>query len=160
MSQPKTGPKVIFVCHGNICRSPMAEMIARQWAKEAGIEATFSSAGVSSEEVGNPIDPRAAKVLKAHGYQVDPHSPHRVTAAEILDADLVIASESWHITQMSHIAPSALNLSLISDYNPEVAPGTPLPDPWYGGPEDFEDTLAAIEAAMPGIMDRIQRLPR
>ena len=154
------GPvKVVFVCWGNICRSPIAERVAERAAADAGLSGVeFTSAATSREEIGAPIDPRAQQVLHAHGYRTGGHSAHQITAAEIADADLVIAAEPLHVDRMLRIAPDADNIALLSAYDPAAEPGSGLPDPWYGGPEGFEDTLAAVEAAMPGVLDEVRRL--
>ena len=152
---------VVFVCWGNICRSPMAERVAERYAADAGLgDVIFSSAATSREEIGAPIDPRARAVLAAHGYRTDGHAAHQITAAEIAAADLVIAAEPLHVDRMLRIAPGADNLSLLSDYDPAAEPGSELPDPWYGGPEGFEDTLAAVEAAVPGVLEEVRRRQR
>ena len=151
--------KVVFVCWGNICRSPMAERVAERVAADAGLEdVAFSSAGTSREELGAPIDPRARRVLAEHGYRSGNHAAHQITPDEIADADLVVAAEPIHVERMLRMAPDADNLSLLSDYDPDVPEGSGLPDPWYGGPEGFEDTLAAVEAAVPGLLDEVRRL--
>ncbi|MCW5953105.1 MAG: low molecular weight phosphotyrosine protein phosphatase [Propionibacteriaceae bacterium] len=149
---------VVFVCWGNICRSPMAEQVAREWATREGIAATFTSAGVSAEEQGNPIDHRAAAVLRQSGYPVTPHRAHRITADEIRHAGLVIGMERLHLDRMRRLVPEADNLALLTDFDPEVVPGSPVDDPWYGPPSGFRDTLASVEAAMPGLMRRIADL--
>ena len=157
-----SGPvKVVFVCWGNICRSPIAERVAERAAAEAGLTGVeFTSAATSREEIGAPIDPRAQRVLVDHGYRADGHSAHQITAAEIAGADLVIAAEPLHVDRMLRIDPDADNLSLLSDHDPAAPEGSGLPDPWYGGPEGFEETLAAVEAAMPGVLDEVRRLQR
>ena len=152
-------PRVLFICWGNICRSTMAEQILRAKAADAGVQVDVDSAGVSNEERGNPIDPRAAKVLRAHGYPVGDHRAHKPTRAEIEDADLVIAAEDTHLRMLRRIDPDADNLYLVTDFDPDAPPGSGLPDPWYGGPEDFEATLASLEAAMPGILDAVSAAP-
>lgn len=146
---------LLWVCWGNICRSPMGERVARRWLDDAGLRhVASSSAGVSAEERGNPIDRRARRVLTDHGYVADGHRAHLVTAAEIADADLVLAFEPIHLERMRRIAPDATNLHLVTDFDPGAAPGSGIDDPWYGDTSDFEDTLAAIEAAMPAIVER------
>lgn len=144
---------VIFVCWGNICRSPMAERVCEKYAADAGLELTTTSAGVSSEELGNPIDPRARRTLTAHGYRADGHRAHQITAAEIDSADLVIAMEQLHRDRMLRLRPERTDhIRLLTDFDPAAAQGTGVPDPWYGDEAGFEDTLAMIEAAMPGIL--------
>ncbi len=152
---------VLFVCWGNICRSPMGERVARRWFDDAGLaHIPITSAGVRSEESGNPIDRRAQDVLKANGYSTSGHRAHRVTAAEIADADLVLGFEPIHVNRMRARAPEASNIFLMTDFDPSAAPGSGIDDPWYGGPEGFEDTLASVEAAMPGILARMRELHR
>lgn len=150
---------VIFVCWGNICRSPMGEFIAKKWVADAGMTGiTITSAGVSSEELGNPIDPRAGRSLVSHGYAHGGHRAKKITKADIDQADLVIAAEPVHVRMMHHIAPDATNIVLLSDFDPDAAPGTPLPDPWYGDLAGFTHTVKAIEKAMPGVLQRLREL--
>jgi protein-tyrosine phosphatase len=151
--------RVVFVCWGNICRSPMAERVAQQLAEQQGLTGVeFTSAATSTEELGEPIDPRAVAVLREHGYRTDGHHAHRITRAEIEAADLVIAMEDIHVRKMLAIAPGATNLSLLSEYDPAAEPGSGVPDPWYGTPAGFYGTLDAIESAMPGVLDRVREL--
>lgn len=150
--------KVVFVCHGSICRSPMAERVARSFADEQGLDVEFSSAGVSTEELGNPIDPRAREVLDEAGYDSSKHRAHQITADEIRGADLVLAAEEHHLDRMRRLAPEARNMRLISDFDPQAEPGEGLPDPWYGELDGFHHTLAAVERSMPALMEEIGRL--
>lgn len=152
-----TQPLITFVCHGNICRSPMGEQVARAWAERAGLDVRVDSAGVSAEEYGNPIDPRAAKVLRAHGYEVGTHRAQQVSEKLINDSALVLAFEPYHLRRMQYLAPTAANLHLVTDFDPDAEPGSGIDDPWYGSASGFEDTLAAIEAAMPGILAALPR---
>ncbi|WP_442956865.1 low molecular weight protein-tyrosine-phosphatase [Propioniciclava sp.] len=161
MTDANAPVSVVFVCWGNICRSPMAERIARAQASAKHHDGiVFTSAGVSSEETGNPIDPRARAVLTRHGYDASGHRAHRITAAEIADADLVIGLEPLHVDRMRKLAPGADHLALLTDFDPDAEPGSGVPDPWYGEADGFEDTLAALEAAMPGILARATSLRR
>ena len=150
--------RVVFVCWGNICRSPMAERVAERAAAEAGLTGVeFTSAATSTEELGNPMDPRAADVLREHGYRYDRHRAHQVTRAEIESADLVLAMEDIHLTKMRAIAPGADNLRLLTDFDPDASPGQGIDDPWYGPEAGFERTLASVEAAVPGLLDHLSR---
>ncbi len=157
---PSTGSgiKVVFVCWGNICRSPMAERVARGHAAREGLTGvTFSSFGVSSEETGNPIDRRARTVLDKAGYDSSDHRARRITASDIADADLVIGLERLHTDRMRQLAPDA-EYHLLTDFDPAAEPGSGIDDPWYGDAAGFNDTLAAIEAAMPGVLARVREL--
>ena len=153
-----SGVDVVFVCWGNICRSPMAERVARGWGDREGLgDVTFTSAGVSSEETGNPIDPRARAVLTRNGYDAAHHRARRITASDIERADLVIGLESLHNDRMRRLAPDA-EYHLLTDFDPAAEPGSGIDDPWYGDAAGFDDTLAAIEAAMPGVLARVREL--
>lgn len=159
--RPDRPLRVVFVCWGNICRSPMAERVAEGWAAREGVrDVRFTSAGVSSEESGNPIDPRARRVLAERGYRTDAHRAHRITAAEIAAADLVVGLEPLHVDRILRVAPTASHVVLLTDFDPDADPGTGIDDPWYGGQEGFYDTLAQVEAAMPGLMDWVRERKR
>ena len=158
---PDAPVKVVFVCWGNICRSPMAERVAEKMAADQGLTGVeFTSAATSRDELGAPIDRRAEDVLREHGYRVDGHVAHQITAAEIEQSDLVIAMEDIHVTRMMGLAPEASNVSLLTDYDPGAEPGSGVPDPWYGTADGFYATLATVEAAMPGVLDRVRELQR
>lgn len=157
MSEPV---RVVFVCWGNICRSPMAERVAEGWLDRAGItDVELTSAGVSAEESGNPIDRRARQWLGEAGYRAGEHRAHRITAEEIDRADLVIAMEDIHIDRMLRMRPRRTDhVHLLTHFDPAAVPGSGVPDPWYGDHSGFGDTLASIEAAMPNLLAEIERL--
>lgn len=154
--------RVIFVCWGNICRSPIAERVAHRRAIERGLtDIEFTSAATSSDELGAPMDPRAAEVLRRFGYRSEDHVAHRISAAELTGADLVIAMEDIHVRKLQALLPAGHNgdqIALLTDFDPDAEPGSGVPDPWYGPDSGFTETLSAIEAAMPGILDRAQAL--
>src|SRR4029453_10896575 len=94
---PSRPLRVVFVCLGNICRSPIAERVAERAAADAGMTGVeFSSAGTISEKKEDPMNPRAAPVLKEHGYRYADHRARRITDAQIESADLVVAMENVH----------------------------------------------------------------
>ena len=151
--------RVVFVCWGNICRSPIAERVAERQAAEQGLaDVEFTSAATSTEELGAPMDRRAAAVLRDRGYRAEGHVAHQITRDEIESADLVIAMEDVHVRRMLALDPGATNLSLLTDHDPAATPGSGVPDPWYGTQAGFYDTLAAVEAAIPGVLDRVRAL--
>ena len=161
MPEPtRSGPvRVVFVCWGNICRSPLAERVAERLAAEQGLTGVeFTSAATSTEELGRPMDRRAAAVLRDHGYRSGDHHAHQIDAAEIEAADLVIAMEDIHVDRLRRLAPDAANVFLLSEFDPDAEPGSGLLDPWYGPDSGFSDTLAAVEAAIPGVLDRVREL--
>lgn len=146
--------KLVFVCWGNICRSPMAERVAIREAGERRQELEVESFGLSSEEAGNPIDRRAQQVLRANGYEAGGHRARKITAADVADADLVVAVEPYQVETLRTLAPGA-RIALLNDFNPAKPKNEPLADPWYGDQAGFEETLDDIESAMPGILDAI-----
>ena len=151
---------LVFICWGNICRSPMAEQVARSALTHAGLadRVRVDSAGTSAEESGHRIDPRAAAVLAQHGYDVGDHRARRISADELADADLVIAMEPLHTDRLTRIGAGADldRVRLLSEFDPAAQPGSGVPDPWYGPDSAFGQTLAAVEAAMPGIVDAVR----
>ena len=176
------GPyRVIMVCTGNICRSAMAEIVLRDRLAAAGIPdsgpggVTVTSAGVSDEERGNPIDSRARRVLTEAGYGVGAddvsratgiaiasHTAHRVTDAEITEADLLLAmtDSHWNVLQRraAGLGAEPARIRMYRELDPAsaqqaeaVAAGGAsrsvlnVPDPWYGTMADFLDTLEVVE---------------
>ncbi|MDO5500351.1 MAG: hypothetical protein Q4F67_11815, partial [Propionibacteriaceae bacterium] len=112
-----------------------------------------------SEEIGNPIDRRARGWLEDAGYRSSDHRAHRITAAEIDAADLVVAMEELHADRMRRMRPARTDhIRLLTSFDPNATPGSGVPDPWYGDYSGFGDTLASLEAAMPALMEEIARL--
>ena len=176
------GPyRVVMVCTGNICRSAMAEIVLRDRLAAAGIPdsgpggVTVTSAGVSDEERGNPIDSRARRVLTEAGYGVGAddvsratastiasHTAHRVTDTEITEADLLLAmtDSHWNVLQRraASLGAEPARIRMYRELDPAsaqqaeaVAAGGSsrsvlnVPDPWYGTMADFLDTLEVVE---------------
>ncbi|MDO5734984.1 MAG: low molecular weight protein-tyrosine-phosphatase [Propionibacteriaceae bacterium] len=144
---------LVFVCWGNICRSPIGERVAMGMASQRGLDLEVSSFGLSGENEGMPIDDRAVAVLRGSGYDTEGHGARQIGREDIEAADLVIAVEPYQVEKLRRMVPGAENIKLLNDYNPDLGPGTPLIDPWYGDAEGFNDTLADVEAAMPAILD-------
>ena len=125
-------------------------------AYEAGLNARFTSAATSADELGHPMDRRAGQALQARGYRASGHRAHRICADEIRQADLVVAMEQIHIDKMRQLVPNANNLVLITDFDPSAQPGSGIDDPWWGPASAFDATLDELEQAMPGLMGWIR----
>ena len=165
------GPyNVMTVCTGNICRSPMAEIILRKFFQDRGLDedqVRVESSGVSDEEFGNPIDRRAQKVLRERGYEVPAdHFAHRITREEAEDADLLLPMTADHMRALLRLLPSGKrsDVHLYRSFDPDLpkpAPGREsqidLVDPWYGGPHEFEVAIDQIEHTAPYIVDWVVR---
>lgn len=147
--------QVVFACLGNICRSPMAERIVEFHAGDRPVE--WSSIGVESDMVGLPMDSRAAARLDSSGYRSADHVA-RQAVVEHLDADLIIAMEERHLKVLRRLGARDDQIALFTDFIPGAEPGSPVPDPYYGDADGFDDTLATIEAAVPGILARVDEL--
>lgn len=157
--------RVMTVCTGNICRSPMAEVVLRDRFEAAGLgdRVHVDSTGISSEEHGRPIDPRAQRTLAAHGYEVPSHRARRVTAGELGERDLVLAMTADHARALRRLAGRHDDgrVRMFRSFDP-AAPGDgpehllDVDDPWYGDQEGFEVTLAEVEAAANGIVDHVR----
>jgi protein-tyrosine phosphatase len=157
--------RVMTVCTGNICRSPIAEVVLRARFEAAGLgdRVVVDSGGTSSEELGNPIDPRAAEVLRAAGYAVPERSAHQVTAGDISERDLLLPMTARHADHLRRKAPTSADAAKVRMYRSFDPAAHDLAereldvdDPWYGGHEDFLATLAQVEAAADAIVDHVR----
>ena len=144
--------RILFVCHGNICRSPMAEYIFKALVRSRGLEDSFyvESAAVSDEEYGNPIYPPAARCLSQHGVPFDRSRTARtVTAADYGRFDRIICMDSSNLRWLRRIIPedSQRKIHLMMSY---TGNGREIADPWYTGDFErtFQDILTACEAML------------
>ena len=126
--------KILFVCHGNICRSPMAEFVMKDMVRRAGLEDEFqiASAATSSEEIGSPVYPPARRKLWEHGIRCDGKTARRIRAADYEDYDLLIGMDEANIGNMRRICggDSQGKIRKLLDYTHH---GGDVADPWYTG---------------------------
>ena len=160
---------VMTVCTGNICRSPMGEIILRHEFEQRGLgdAVRVESSGVSDEEYGNPIDPRAVKVLRERGYAIPAkHFAHRITRNEIADTDLFLPMTASHMNALLHMLPLSKRseVYMYRSFDPDLPDPQPgceseidLVDPWYGGPREFETAIDQIEAVAPYIANYVEQ---
>ena len=161
MAQPYA---VMVVCTGNICRSPMAEVVLRERFADAGLsdQVVIDSTGISDEEHGNPIDRRARAVLVERGYPAAPdHRARRVRAADLASHDLVLAMTSAHAQALRRLGGDD-RVQMYRSFDPAAPVGRAehaldVEDPWYGGSADFEACLAQVEAAADGIVAYVRK---
>ena len=147
--------KILFVCHGNICRSPAAELLLREMAKQAGLLSSFeiSSAATSSEEIGNPIYPPMRVLLENRGLDCSRHRARRVRRSDYDAYDLIIgmdAENRWDLSRLFHGDPDG-KLHNLNEYaglgNLDIA------DPWYT--RDFSGCLEEMERACYGLFEEL-----
>lgn len=153
---------VCFVCTGNICRSPMAEVVLRDLAARRPLAGgtladrlRISSAGTSRWHVGEPMDPRARAALEARGYRDHGHVARQLDRRQLTELDLVVALDR------THLVPGGV---LLRSFEPDGRPGTPagdqperldVPDPYYGEAAGFAECLAIVERGCRGLADRL-----
>ena len=143
--------KILFICHGNICRSPMAEFVMKRLAEEAGAADRLfvASAATSSEEIGNPVYPPARKKLAEHGISCHGKRARRMTAEDYGEYDLLIGMDEANLRNMRRICggdPEG-KLRLLMDYTDR--PGQ-VADPWYT--DDFEATWRDVSEGCAGLL--------
>ena len=130
---------ILFVCHGNICRSPMAEFVMKDLVLKAGLSADFhiASAATSTEEIGNPVYPPARRKLAEHGLTCSGKTARQITADDYRRYDLLVGMDEWNIRNMQRFygGDPEGKIRRLLDYTDR--PGD-VADPWYT--DDFETT--------------------
>jgi len=146
--------RVLFICHGNICRSPMAEFVMKDLVKKAGLVSQFhiESAATSREEIGNPVYPPARRKLAEYGISCDGHAARQLTNADYEKYDLLIGMDSANLRNMQRIYSGDPDgkLHLLMDYTDR--PGD-VADPWYTG--DFEATWQDVLEGCQGLLHEL-----
>jgi len=161
MAQPLPGSRptsVLFVCLGNICRSPLAEGVFTHLVSEAGLDGRFAidSAGTGAWHAGERPDPRSIAVAEAHGVRL-PGRARQVTPEDLRRFDVVVAMDRDNLAELEGLSRSAggtARLHLLREFDPD-ADGDEVPDPYYGGPSGFEKVYAMVHAACRGLLDEL-----
>ena len=151
--------KILFVCHGNICRSAAAEMVLLQMAEEAGVSSRFSvsSAATTREEIGNDLYPPMRRALQSAGYACRPHAARQMTRSDYDRWDYLIGMDAENLADMRRICggdPSG-KLSLLWDWAGQ--PGREIDDPWYT--RNFSGVLRQIEEGCRALLARLNESP-
>jgi protein-tyrosine phosphatase len=146
--------KILFVCHGNICRSPMAEFVMKDLVKKAGLESQFQivSAATSTEEIGNPVYPPARRKLAEHGISCTGKTARQLTKTDYAQYDLLIGMDRANIRNMNRICGGNPDgkIKLLLSYTDR--PGD-VADPWYTG--DFDATWRDVMESCQGLLKSI-----
>ena len=141
--------KILFICHGNICRSPMAEYVMKDLVKKAGLEQRFhiASAAVSTEELGDPVYPPARRELAKHGIRCDGHAAHRITRRELDHYDRICYMDRSNARWLERLFPGIWQEKCRPLLDRDVA------DPWYTG--DFTQTYDDIVEGCERILEEL-----
>lgn len=155
--------KVLFVCMGNICRSPTAEAVFRKMAEQRGLSAPLEidSAGTHGYHLGRAPDSRSIAHAARRGYDLTRLRARAVVAADFDEFDYVVAMDDNNVAQLMKICPShhVKKIQLMLDYAGEGAPRE-VPDPYQGKEHDFERVLDLVEMGCRGLVDHIVELRR
>lgn len=147
--------KILFVCHGNICRSPMAAYVMKDLVEKAGLQDEFviDSAATSREELGNPVYPPAKRKLAEHGISCEGHAARQMQSSDYERYNLLIGMDQANIRNMQRICKGDPDekMHLLMDYTERS--GREVADPWYT--RDFEATWRDIEDGCNGLLQKI-----
>jgi len=157
--------RILFVCLGNICRSPTAEGVMRALVRDAGLQESIEldSAGTGGWHVGSPPDERATETARARGIVLE-GAARQVRAEDFEDFDLIVAMDSANLADLRRMAPDERmreKVRLLRELDPasmDQDPTHPLdvPDPYYGGPRGFEDVLDLVGAACAAQLEQVR----
>jgi protein-tyrosine phosphatase len=149
--------RVLFVCLGNICRSPMAEGVLRVKAQGAGLALDVASAGTGDWHVGEAPDLQAQEAAAARGYDISALRGRQVTRTDFSRFDYLLAMDRKNLAHLQRLTPTSFNgtLRLFLDYAPD-APLREVPDPYFGGEDGFAPVLDLIEEAADGLIRHLR----
>ncbi len=153
--------RLLFVCHGNIIRSPLAQHLFLRMAAEAGLDGRYAadSAATSSEEIGRSPDIRMRRTAAAHGLEYSGRA-RRITPADLDRSDLVLAMDRYNLRDLKALAKTPEQqhkIRLLREFDPQAEGDLDVPDPWYGGQQGFEQAYALIERSLRGLLDALQQ---
>lgn len=148
---------ILFVCMGNICRSPLAEGIARVAVREAGMAVRLDSAGTHDYHIGAAPDERARKVARESGCGIEDLRARQVVDADFVQFDLILAADRSNLAWLQHHRPpqAHADIALLLPWCGGIA-GSEVPDPYYGDMAGFRSTAQLLREVMPGLLRRVQ----
>ena len=150
--------RILFVCMGNICRSPTAEGVMRRLVEGAGLDIEIDSAGTGAWHAGEPPDRRATLAARRRGIALE-GAARQVTLDDFRRFDLVIALDRANLRELLAIAPdeeAAERVRLLREFDPGAGGDLDVPDPYFGADRGFETVLDMVEAACRGLIDELR----
>ena len=144
---------ILFVCTGNICRSPTAEGVLRHLAKEESIELRIESAGIGDWHIGHPPDERALLHARKRGYDLSAQRARQVKPSDFAEFDMILAMDRGHLRALQRMAPPRHHAKIrlfVQDSD--------VPDPYYGGAEGFEKVLDLVEERCRALLNELKAI--
>ncbi len=153
--------RILFVCLGNIVRSPLAENLFRRLTQQAGVGHKYEadSAGTGSWHVGEPPDPRMVRVAAQHGLQYGGRA-RQFKREDFERFDLIIAMDIDNrafLFNKARTAEEQAKIHLLREFDPEGGPNASVPDPYYGGPDGFETVYQIVERSCKGLLEQLEK---
>jgi protein-tyrosine phosphatase len=148
---------VLFVCLGNICRSPLAEGVFRHLVEREGLAGRFDidSAGTSSYHIGEPPDARTITLARQRGVTLE-HAARQVTTTDFDRYDYILAMDASNLGKLQRISRDKAELALLRSFDPDAADDLEVPDPYFGGPDGFAHVHDLVESACEGLLAHIR----
>lgn len=150
-------PSILFVCLGNICRSPLAEGVLRDIATREGLSIEVDSAGTGDWHLGHPPDTRAQAVAAKNGVDIGGLRARLVTPDDFRRFDYIVAMDASNLANLEAMRPEGAGAKLgrLLDFDEEAAIAD-VPDPYHGGPQEFDETYRLVVAGVRGLLERVK----
>lgn len=147
--------RIMFVCMGNICRSPLAHAVFEKMAREAGLDVFVESSGTDAYHVGEQADSRMRRTAAARGVTIN-HYARRFNPQDLDDYDLIIPMDKGNLREVKRHARSEhlSKIHLMRAWDPQG--GTEVPDPWYGGDEGFENVFSIVDRSCRALTEELK----